>query len=140
MENYEIIKKACIDANPKILDLVFGCEVWSLTTIYTIYEIKLGRVKCITPKGHKISFPDGKDTRAKTKGQIKILGRKILIGDLLLALAEKTKLSSKQMFMSVAGGFFEEGKLMADYNTIKNLDWHRDNRKDVIKFLADLLR
>jgi len=25
--NYETIKKACIDANPKILDLVFGCEV-----------------------------------------------------------------------------------------------------------------
>lgn len=90
-EKIQEIKKACIAANPAILDLVFGCEVTS----------DKGEKVTIINKGRDIdgswfSFLDKENlitTDEVVGGVNEILGRPIHLADILLAVkAYKIKL------------------------------------------------
>jgi len=68
-----------------------------------------------------------------------ILGRKILIGDVMKAIDPFGNYGWIAGHISRVNRKEQTYKFLCKWED-KNLDWHRDNRKDVIKFLADLLR
>lgn len=84
-EKLETIRQACIKANPSILNLEFGCEIK-----YDGFEGKITNVKEVHP--FMVSF-DWYDYRGFSssvydvyKSGLNILGRKIGLADVLLAI------------------------------------------------------
>lgn len=131
-DNLEIVRQACIKANPSILELGFGCEINSLGHKYTVVETMIAKVYArrwgeIGPSSYYIL----------TTGAFEILGRKIGLADVLLAIkAYKIKLdfdTRSQPFL-----FITDWK---DRTIIWNLkDDIREQSPETIEFLASLLK
>ena len=82
----EAIKKKCIEANPSIMDLVFGCEVkWLhrkgiIARTFTEHGWRMVQVNLYNKKPNTVSL------RIEA---LEILGRDIRLADVLLAMGAK---------------------------------------------------
>lgn len=140
MTNYEIIRNACIKANPQILELGFGCEVKcidkQLIHDYFMVGNGLGYRGCVlwdikepnTPIGHK-RF-DNRFIFSEKENMFEILGRPIRLADVLLAVQNNYE-------------FFEEKYRRDVVNLLDCWNLLKDNLADnpqTWDFLAELLK
>lgn len=147
-EKLELIRKACIKANPSIMELGFGCEVeWrdekaTLTgQVFTDSESK-ERYYSITPS------LKGVDTFSEKDGYWKILGRPIRLADVLLAIHAQTADRKVTGFWTVVGENGEFAKLMLHEGELENCNiaWNllkddlRQQSEETVDFLYDLLK
>lgn len=117
MTPYEIVKKACIEANPDILKLEFGCRV-KINVCGKDMDVMIDESDVVPNGEDGIKFSDS-DCYDCTE----ILGREIRLADVLLAL--------KRGHSDVWGKYWN---LKYD-----SLSWHRDNQPETVEFLAKLL-
>lgn len=132
--NYEIIKAACIEANPKLLEPTFGCKL-----IYEDQEVFI----CDRDKGRIGVVTEWNDRRTDCfilqledieEGLYRILGHPIQLSDVLAAIN-----SSKQILeINSIGGFRIDGKSVALprydlFESVQNQD------EQTLQFLAELL-
>lgn len=142
--NLEIIKQACIKANPEIMELKLGCKALIYINSYLFAEsIIVGKTESrvyFTREGRsgvERCRIGGDDVNALNCGYVKrIWGRPTTLADVLLALNEKEKFKSNIRSMAINGGFYENGKLIAQWDLTKSLEFQSE---DTLNFLAQLL-
>lgn len=114
-EKTEFIKSKCIEANPSILDLVFGCKVKAQRWAKSPSKNLIWKEGILIERTHSkektnptaypyIKFSDGADFAYH---DIKIIGREIRLVDVLLAIGKKTK--NTWAVESRLGAFLEWG-------------------------------
>ncbi len=162
MTPYDIVKKACIEANPDILKLEFGCMLKRFISeedsmLYTVLERGSGlrpdriwvssRVfgDMLIPK-QKVFASSNELSIEEIRDRYEILGREILAQDV-------QKILPNNWYMKWVG-YKDDPRFefvnMKDYNKKgfkneycvfydKSLEWHRDNQPETIEFLAKLL-
>lgn len=137
--HYKALREVIIKAVPSIVELKFGCVVVLRTPVQpldkpreqTILKSEGDNFICMDVWGHTFG------TYLNKTHLDKILGRPIRWADICFAIGEKEQYNSKQTMVSVNGGFWDNGKLLAGYNLSKdNLD---DQTDDFKQFLYDLL-
>lgn len=142
MTNLEIIRKACIAANPSILDLKFGCEVKNKKFGYTFFVSfcdKENEVVVYCPKEFDNQFHHDSIEHFEA-GKMEILGRPIRLADVLLAIAHKDK---RRFCCDELGNILEysrEGKIFAgevSWNLLA--DDLTAQSPETLAFFADLL-
>lgn len=123
MTPYEIVKKACIEANPDILKLEFGCEgdYDGNSVKWLRYGMDFNNVD--GPNVHVWQMSNGSRFVTPDNSLVQILGREIRLADVLLAF--------KRAHSDVWGKYWN---LKHD-----SLSWHRDNKPETIEFLVKLL-
>lgn len=147
----ETIRAACIEANPEIMELKFGCEVDAVKGVKTFF---VGR-NDIEDENYFIDIDQvgSEDTQFSCEGNCssKILGRPIRLADVLLAIKERYK-NTTGFFMNQYGMFYQmidelknpdsTDSLLVKYKT---LGWNlrQDDLSlqspECLAFLADLL-
>lgn len=139
-EHYQQLKQVIQKAVPSIMELKFGCEVliraavkpYGKQRLQTINKVQADHFCLVDNSG------DGFGTWLNSSHVAKILGRPIRWADICFAIGEKEQFNSKMTMVSVNGGFWDNGKLLAGYNLSKdNLD---DQSDDFKQFLFDLLK
>jgi hypothetical protein len=157
MNNLEIIRRACIKANPSILELKFGCEVERFVGEIDTF-VKLA---CWRDKNVAVFYRKSKNGKVDqlfnfepTDDEIqnwKILGRPIRLSDVLLALQKANKNISIQdygCFMWFGNPDKNDPCEIEGWNEIfgdKRITWDLKNdnlesqSEETIKFLANLL-
>lgn len=139
----EVIKQKCIEANPSIMELGFGCEIEKDGEIYKLaVETDLSLFSkttenfwfCVSSKGQAVSLE--KNVRTT------ILGRPIRLADVLLAIREKNK--ENWLWQKWLDGSHQAKKSIVsliDYdgwNLLK--DNLTDQSQETIDFLSNLLK
>lgn len=83
-ENEQIIREACIEANPEIMELKFGCEVKTGD-----YNPETGMYICHFFKASYIKFPryDVPQALNDSEHKLEIIGRPIRLADVLLTIS-----------------------------------------------------
>ena len=133
MTNYEIIKAACIKANPKLMELTVGCMLkrnfqipfLGEELIFFVDKDEFGRFKGITGEKYCVF----------TLKECEILGHEPQLSDVLLALNKLQILG----FIQPSGYFAVEGYSTAKcphYDLTKSV---KEQSPEVLQFLADLL-
>lgn len=100
MTHLETIRTACIKANPEIVELKFGCEVlWNMSanefrgnSLRKSFVLdRIGGVIYLFTEGW--SHTDNLTSRTATvlEDDLKIIGRRIRLNDILLAIAKSGK-------------------------------------------------
>lgn len=82
------IRQACIDANPSILDLSFGCEIRDITdgsTYKLIYNVGNHYLKLTSWSGDDLNTFN---TDESWNGKTEIIGRPIRLSDILIAFRD----------------------------------------------------
>lgn len=138
-EKREAIRKACIAANPEIVELKQGCFVEDFfkgtLEILAKYEIE-GE----SPVYDFVFRGENEVSVARSpRGNWEILGREIALADVLLAMSKKTEFSSRVYGISTYGGFYgysEAGKLDAEWNLKQPLSGQSD---EVVDFIYELI-
>lgn len=127
MTNYEIIKQKCIEANPEIMELKFGCKIKNLHGKIETFINNAGQHKyrCISENG----FFDETLKIFITE----ILGRDIHLADVLYAI---TITDSEAMAEKVAGDLTFQS--INSWNLLK--DSLKDQSEETLEFLANLLK
>lgn len=164
-EQIEAIRKAAIAANPSILDLVFGCEIKAKhpslpdEPVYRIFDITKGGGTKFYKYIHK-EYRDWHDigfmsvfssTEDILRRQNEIIGRKIGIADVLLAIEESIADTDDVCVISSVGniGVFDYS-ILPDTNFFdyykQNINWKLDdddlNRQspECVAFIYELLK
>lgn len=157
-QNIEIIRKACIEANPSILDLVFGCEL--LTPFgNVIFVDTYGKTE--RKEADTIAYIQNGELFTRDVSEkgfdyfFEIIGRKIGLADVLLAMAHNLVdlgasvsfknanfvhlfpqgASKKEEYISVAGVSVDTRRANWD---LKN-DNLEDQSEETLSFIAELL-
>ena len=143
MTNLELIRQKCIETNPEIMELKFGCEVQyrnseeRVTAIGKEYQNPELPGCLFVPVG----YPKGTDEfKARGNPEIRtlhILGRPIRLADVLLAMqaqAEKD-LANRQIPLPRPALF---GKVANQWN-LKADDLSKQS-EETINFIAELLK
>lgn len=131
-EAIEIINRACVEANPSIMDLTFGCEVvksdmHSGVVVGEAYEqiayLNYGEMKVFLAP----------------KEQFEILGRPITIADVLVAMAETVHREQVTHLVTCYGDIRDTHfNLKCSWNLLRdNLSLQSD---ETLVFLAGLLK
>lgn len=140
--NIKLIKEKCIEANPEIMELKFGCyinpsvdSVW-----YVLHELVGGYVNAIEIVQDEEHLVYGAKTRIFPK---EILGRPIRLADILIAI-EKVKLGD--VYYSIrTGGEIIKGNIETSYEEeVSFWNLRTDNldqqSPECIEFLENLLK
>lgn len=144
MTNLEIIRKACIAANPSILDLKFGCEVKNKKFGYTFFVSfcdKENEVVVYCPKEFDNQFHHDSIEHFEA-GKMEILGRPIRLADVLLAIESQKNVTvlidSLGCFMTVMPG--EQPVFISALKAQWNLaqDDLTTQSEETLSFLANL--
>ena len=136
----EEIRKACIEANPEIMELKFGCEVKHL-----VGDELLGTVvgtedtKQILYITYALHYPNKTSVLHWHTENCKILGRAIRLTDVLLAIPKHgLELNSSANFLYCE---YVDGK-----NEEVHFDWNfqkdrlEDQSEETLSFIANLLK
>lgn len=139
-KSINIVKEACVKANPEILELKFGCEIKSKHTTLRYVGKDKGQIALIVENG------DAKNALmiVDKLGDVEILGRPIHLADVLLTMRDVD--AEKIWGVDVSSGEFF-GQSMSDGSPIykKGAQWNlrKDsliNQSDeTLSFLAQLL-
>lgn len=132
MSNYDIVRDACVRANPEILKLQFGCRV-SFNRGHgeekgTYLRHLEGFCDVINPDDYQYGVYQ------VTNAKLKRLGRPIRIADVLLAYCDRYQDDSGRQECLDVHDIYSRWELGHD-----SLEWHRDNAPEVIDWLAGLL-
>jgi len=155
MTNLEIIRQACIKANPEINELKFGCElidknnqkahihgtdlVFASNGDFEFYFISYDETV------DKIMLWDGENGiyekehyQKDYEVDFEVLGRPIRLSDVLLAIYKKDNANKTNVYLESDGQFVINGNFATKYWDLKNdnLELQSEN---TIKFLANLL-
>lgn len=87
-EKTAYIKSKCVEANPSIMDLVFGCHVilnGEMCKVWSICNKNDNRIELVSQNGHGVCFY----TKGETRNH-EIIGRPIRLTDVLLAILNGT--------------------------------------------------
>ena len=153
MTDLEIIRKACVKANPSIMDLVFGCEIKldNKKNAVLYYEkggssfdgenteYYEGALCLYSEEGEFLTYGDESEYKMPKINDIEILGRPIRLADVLLAVGFKTK--KMNYFHSVD----KEDHLCLG-NWVDTVRWNlrkdslTDQSPETINFLAEILK
>ena len=133
MNNLEIIRKACIKANPEIMELGEGCIV----KYRGFHPMVIGRYEARSIADDGIVEINGEEYEVEN-----ILGRPIRLADVLLALKDKNKLGER-IAVNQDGEFIltttkENWFFYGEKWDLKN-DNLESQSEETIKFLANLL-
>lgn len=105
----ELVKAACVKANPSIMELGFGCEL--------LFEVEPYNSHNLHRRKDDIFVVIDENPDAKILGKFEILGRPIRLADVLLAIGKKFYFdSSFKGGISRNGGWYENGQLLAEWN------------------------
>lgn len=148
-EKIEEIRKACILANPEIVELKFGCEV--IDKGFNHQNNSKGVFIALAMEDNIFMvYENGDVSWAISKSQIEILGRPIRLSDVLLAIERSDKtgwhIYSNGEFAQNAGynEMYLEQKICGineshiRWNLLK--DSLEDQDEPCLTFLVDLLR
>lgn len=138
MTNLEIIRKACIKANPEIMELKFGCVI---KTKKFSFENNLETITYDGTIGIDREFGLlGRDNKIFEKDIIEILGREIRLADVLLALTQ----DRGSRWHMITYKKWNANIMRDDVEKFINWDLKNDNlelqSEETIKFLAELLK
>jgi len=142
MTNYEKIKEACQKANPKLMELSFGCKFKIIGNI-GINHLGTGVVisddiALFDCKNHSFSGYGHREMKTDMlvfeKSKFEILGQEPTLADVMLAIS-KTHCG---LAINVDGEFKGEflGEEFGKWDLTKNL---KDQSEECLNFLADLL-
>jgi hypothetical protein len=135
-DHIDKIRKACIAANPSILDLKFGCEVKFFNSLNGFqkkicFKYESGTMYYFTENSKKIKESVGEI------GDFEILGREIQLADVLKVLPKHT------YFLDTQGGWWKWNKsgvepeyLKADWNLLLPLELQE---LPVLEFISNLV-
>lgn len=122
-QNIEVIRKACVAANPEIMELKFGCEMRCKGKMLRYIGKDNGSSALIVDDG-SLLFVDA-------IGEVEILGHPIRLADVLEA-ARKVGYNSTEDWLAVITGI------------VTRYDLHKDSLTDqsdvCLAFLAALLK
>lgn len=159
-QKLEAVRKACIKANPEIVELKFGCEFYQKhrktgEVLSDAVYVFVGRgidVRetsfCLTNRyaGDAIGCYDGYasyevQSEKNMAGYIEIIGRPIRLADVLLALNRKSN-TSGYWAVDTTGAWLDMRKsvrhIMSEWNLRKDsLD---EQSEETISFLYELLK
>lgn len=142
-ENLEIVRQACIVANPAIMELGFGCEVLIADWIVRIITCPLTANEFLGIRIYGGNTGVVRDTvEFKEKAIDKILGRPIRLVDVLVAIRKASPYDDSlavfcggDIVKNGDEGFLPEPKV--EWNLLK--DDIRDQSEETVAFLAGLL-
>lgn len=150
-EELEIIRKACIEANPEIMELKFGCEVHVKGLVHTIFafEESEGLYSAILnkPFPEEMKWADYLDCEfTKDAEGVEILGRPVRLVDVLLAADFKSNSLEGLKITSVLNlredtpnqALIAVGSIVNTWNLRK--DSLSEQSPETITFLANLLK
>lgn len=150
-EEIKFIRQKCIEANPSILDLVFGCEVKHEPSNYMGIDYRGTYLhEARGYEMHLIYFPGSEEGSQRAYSttinidDFKIIGREIHLADVLLAI---NNTSNAAHAVTETGAFLIEGdspsiwEMDRDYNVNWNLskDSLSDQSPETIDFIFNLL-
>lgn len=151
---YDIVREACVKANPDILKMQTGIKVL-MTDASVFGERRSGIVTLLgnssTPENKNPSgifdilgvCPDEKTTYSARWDEVEpytILGRDIRLADVLLAIKGKYMIGTLQKDEEFKNGTEWFGEIAWDWNLRHDsLEWHRDNQLETVEWLAELL-
>lgn len=142
-EKIEYIRQKCIEANPSIKDLVFGChfmgrsafgDPYDTHLVFENWKEKRNTIRCLGPLGNQCVWDIG---------NIEIIGREIRLADVLLAINKVEKAWLGDWVINSRGHFVKQyinGLHVAEaarYNFLK--DSLSDQDEACISFLYELL-
>ncbi len=135
--NLDIIRRACIEANPEIMELEFGCKLtvnWMENDNDPKYHQTLYWPEDMRPNGENSVIWDN-----MTGDIVEILGRTIRLADVLLALPAGLYISSGGLFVESSHGL--DGSTALDSK--ESWDLRHDDLSaqspETLSFLAGLL-
>lgn len=122
------IRAKCIEANPSIKDLVFGCDVQDVE--YSHKWKYVGRYS----DDWLILWKDDTGTGKARRENIQIIGRPIQLADVLLAIGNNT---DEGIYILDDGTFADrEDIVLGDWNLLKPFS---EQEEPVIRFIHELL-
>ncbi len=144
-QKLEVIRKACVAANPEIMELKFGCLIKTKDGIQ-----HYGQGLEDSNDGGFRSVDEGcgccSNNQYYDKGQFEILGREIRLADVLLAIQAKyQKINGYVTYLVGSNGtFYEQEGLCGSHQELDywNLlkDSLTDQSEECIEFLYNLLK
>lgn len=141
MTNLQKVTEACHKANPKLLELSFGCKVKMTIGKYTSTPRDMIGIFCgkyVGQNNYAIASEEDQTMRYLSENEIEIIGRDITLEDVLMAF---------KALDQVGYSFDCDGSVMTYFGGIIRLEdniWklgkplHEQDEK-TINFLADLL-
>ena len=140
MDKIKFIQEKCIEANPEIVELKFGCEIKHNAS----------------PKddGRYVSEKDGNHWYCTNEGviypileeHIEIIGRPIRLADVLMAISSLNKGNKINDFNKLEYGISGGGFYIGNCITHDSMDWYlKDNNlenqpEETIDFIYDILK
>ena len=142
----ELIRQKCIEANPEIVELKFGCEVILKQSIFGRQKGVHGFVGA-TPDGIFIVFPgDGHQIYCEEENAYEVIGRPIRLADVLLAIFEgKVYEKINEVPLILDSGLFGTSTVghaikTSGYSWNLRKDDLNEQSEETINFLAKLLQ
>ncbi len=149
-QHIQKIREACIAANPSILDLTFGCELYypseGNTTPdgkYWVTEVKDGCVYCIARESYSKDYTP---RRFAIEGNFEILGRPIHLADVLLAVEKQGDILIKLNYdKTICIKRSESVKGLTEWQITDSANWDLsknsliDQSDETIEFISKLL-
>lgn len=141
-QKLDAIRLACIAVNPSIKDLVFGCRLLRKggSEYRCINHIGFGanNKKCWISSVPFGAMPiELEKDLIQNGGEFENIGRDIQLSDVMLAISEKEKLSSRLRSISISGCFYDDGILQARWNLLLPLHLQEP---EVIDFIHKLIQ
>lgn len=146
-DNIEIIRKACIRANPSIMKLGLECEVmvtWGgIRTGFFNEPIKAVVVLVEKDqKGIRVLLSTGTFVKKFSPRNLHIIGRPIRLSDVLLAIGDQGLVS---MSIHIVGDLRSVSFIWEPIGQMKHMTWNlldddlSHQSKETIEFIASLL-
>lgn len=143
-KNEQIIREACIKANPEIMELKFGCQIHFIQQTWVFAGF--GREDGLTYMLTKTELEDGKGVfttiKDHSEGRYEILGRPIHLADVLLAIEKLSK--DVNILVDSQGSIYVGG--LVNWQIIKNVSWNllqddlSKQSEELKSFVANLLK
>lgn len=151
MTNEEIVRLACIKAQPEIVELKFGCYVKRRSNgdLRNRSAGKIGFVikKYPNPSAVGVVFEGNETMSAVLNNEIEIIGRPIRLADILLAIGQSKKNADMEYGIRANGVFLTDFCEKAVFNEndeiiawdLKNDDLSKQS-PECLQFLAGILK
>lgn len=135
-EQLQKIREKCIEANPEIMELKFGCRVEINADEYDTYFCTI--IERDSWSNVKLQIPERDDLWMATDLIDKILGRPIRLADILRAIAENTGIHARSLVFNGEAIYFNS------WGRDKLWNLREDNltrqSEETIEFIYNLLK